>query len=66
MHKYYSAGAARAELGLSKEAFNLRMKQGILPAPTYINQHGLRFFDEAWLERARAILNARRTPVTSN
>ena len=58
--KYYSAGDARRELGLSKEEFNRRMKQKILPAPTFVNSHGLRFFDANWLHIARAVVDQER------
>ena len=58
--KYLTTGDARQALGLSKEEFNRRLKQGILPAPTYINSHGLRFFDDNWLHIARAIIDQER------
>lgn len=58
--KYLTAGAAMGELGLSREEFNRRMKQGILPAPTYVNSHGLRFFDDNWMRIARAIIDQER------
>jgi hypothetical protein len=47
----------RLELGLSKEEFNRRLDQGVLLAPSYVNSHGLRFFDDDWLTKAREIIN---------
>ena len=58
--KYYTAGDAWKSLGLSKIEFNRRMKQGILPAPTYVNEHKIRFFDDNWLRIARAIIDQER------
>jgi len=58
--KYYTAGDAWKSLGLSKIEFNRRMKQKILPAPTYVNSHGVRLFDDNWLEIARAIIDRER------
>lgn len=58
--KYHTTGAARRELGLSKEEFNRRLKQGILPPPTHVTEHNIRLFDDNWLQVARAIINEER------
>lgn len=57
---YHTAGHVQAELSLSREEFNRRLKQKILPAPSYVNSHGLRFFDDNWLRIARAIIEQER------
>lgn len=57
---YYTAAEVMLRLGLSCGAFNGRLKQGILPTATYVNAHGLRFFDDEWLSRAKAIIRQQR------
>jgi hypothetical protein len=58
--KYHTAREAWEALDLTEEKFNRRLQQGILPAPTHINTHGVRFFDDAWLDAARAIVERER------
>ena len=55
-HKYRTTAQVQEALKLSREEFNRRLGQGILPAPTYVNGYGLRFFDENWLRIAKAIM----------
>ena len=33
-----------------------RLKERVFPSPTFMNEYGLKFFDEEWLKRAEAIL----------
>lgn len=54
--KYLTAPRARERLGLSRFQFDLRIQRGVLPKPTFIDATGVRYFDEAWLRTARAIL----------
>jgi len=58
--KYHTAGDVQRQLGLSPDEFRSRMKQGILPSPIYVNSHGLRFFDDEWLGKARAVIEQER------
>lgn len=60
LHKYYTTGSAARELGLSLEELYRRLNQGVLPAPTYVNAYGLRFFDDNWLHIARAVIDQER------
>jgi hypothetical protein len=36
--------------------FPKRLQDGVFPAPTFVNKHGLNFFNEDWLKKAQAIL----------
>lgn len=52
------ASQAKQRLGLSRFQLNLRIKVGILPAPTYIDPDTqMRYFDDQWLRTAKAILD---------
>ena len=55
-HKYYTAPQARKKLGLSRFQFDVRIERGVLPAPTYVDETAVRFFDEEWVKESRAIL----------
>ena len=57
--KYLTSTQACKRLGLSFFQLNLRVKRGIFPAPTYIDNAGIqsvRYFDESWVRIAKAIL----------
>ncbi len=47
---------AAKRLGIHPAKLRRRIKAGILPPPTYVNEYGLNFFDEGWLKEAQAIL----------
>jgi predicted DNA-binding transcriptional regulator AlpA len=58
-YKYLTAPQAQKQLGLSRFQFDHRIKLGIFPAPTYIDDAGdkdVRYFDENWVRTARTIL----------
>jgi len=57
-YKYMTAPEARERLGLSRYQLDERIRRGILPSPTFTDTSGVRFFDEDWVDRARAILEA--------
>ncbi|GAI43514.1 unnamed protein product, partial [marine sediment metagenome] len=57
-YKYMTAPQARERLGLSHFQLDVRIRRGILPAPTLVDSTGVRFFDEDWVDRARVILEA--------
>lgn len=51
-----TAPEVRQKLELSRYQLDVRIRRGILPAPTLVDSSGVRFFDEDWLNQARAIL----------
>jgi hypothetical protein len=55
-YKYMTLPRAAERLGIHPAKLRRRLKDGIFPAPTYVNEYGLRFFDEEWLRKAQAIL----------
>jgi len=54
--KYQTASQVRKRLGLSRFQFDIRLKRGILPRPTFTDVTGVRYFDESWVRVAQAIL----------
>ena len=54
--KYMTAPGARKELGLSRYQMDERIKRGLLPEPTLVDENGVRFFDQEWLGKAKEIL----------
>jgi len=55
-YKYMTLPQAAKCLGLHPAKLRRRLKHGVLPAPTFVNEYGLNFFDEDWLREAKAIL----------
>ena len=55
-YKYMTLPQVAERLGIHPAKLRRRLRDGILPAPTYINEYGLKFFDEAWLGKAQAVL----------
>jgi len=56
LYKYKTLPQAAERLGIHPAKLRRRLKVGIFPGPTYINRHGLRFFDEDWIKKAQVIL----------
>jgi len=56
LYKYKSLPQAAKRLGMHQAKFRRRLKASILPSPTFVNEYGLKFFDEDWLREAQAIL----------
>lgn len=56
--KYLTASQVRKRLGLSRFQFDIRLKRGIFPRPTFTDVTGVRYFDESWVSVAQSILNA--------
>jgi len=54
--KYLTAPQVRKRLRLSRYQLDLRIERGVFPKPTYIDETGVRYFDEAWVKEAQAIL----------
>ena len=55
-YKYMTVPQAANHLGIHPAKLRRRLRDGIFPSPTYINEHGLKFFNEAWLRKAKAII----------
>lgn len=55
--KYSTAPQVREMLGLSRFQLDERIKRGILPKPTLIDDTKVRYFDDMWIRVAKAILN---------
>lgn len=55
-YKYLTVPQAAKRLGIHPAKLRRRLKDAIFPPPTYVNEHGLKFFDEAWLKKTQAIL----------
>lgn len=55
-YKYMTLPQAAERLGIHPAKLRRRLRDGVFPAPTFVNEHGLNFFDEDWLREAQAIL----------
>jgi hypothetical protein len=56
LYKYMTLPQAARRLGLHPAKLRRRLKDGVLPAPTFVNEYGLKFFNEDWLREAQTIL----------
>ena len=56
LYKYMTLPQAAQRLGIHPAKLRRRLKDGIFPAPTFVNEYGLKFFDEEWLKNTQAIL----------
>lgn len=55
-YKYMTLPQAAERLDIHPAKLRRRLRGGIFPAPTYVNEYGLKFFDEEWLRKAQTIL----------
>jgi len=55
-YKYMTVPQAAKRLGIHPAKLRRRLKDGVFPVPTFVNKHGLNFFDEDWLKEAQTIL----------
>jgi len=55
-YKYMTLPQAAKRLGIHPAKLRRRLRGGVFPVPTFVNEHGLNFFDEDWLKDAQAIL----------
>ena len=55
-YKYMTFPQAAERLGIHPTKLRRWLKDGIFPVPTYVNEYGLKFFDEDWINKARTIL----------
>ena len=56
LYKYMTLPQAAKRLGMHHAKLRRRLKAGILPSATFVNEYGLKFFDEDWLREAQTIL----------
>ena len=56
LYKYMTLPQAAKRLGIHPAKLRRRLKDGVFPAPTFVNEYGLNFFDEDWLKEAQVIL----------
>ena len=55
-YKYMTLPQAAKRLGLHPAKLRRRIRADVLPSPTFVNEYGLNFFDEDWINKAQAIL----------
>jgi len=56
LYKYMTLPQAAQRLGIHPAKLRRRLRDGIFPLPTFINEYGLKFFDEEWIGKAKSIL----------
>jgi len=56
LYKYMTLPQAAQRLGIHPAKLRRRLRDGIFPAPTFVNEYGLKFFDEEWIRKAEIIL----------
>ena len=56
LYKYRTLSQAAKRLSIHPAKLRRRLKAGVLPPPTFVNEYGLNFFDENWIREAQAIL----------
>jgi len=49
-YKYMTLPQAAQRLGIHPAKLRRRLKAGVFPVPTFVNEHDLNFFDEDWLQ----------------
>lgn len=55
-YKYATLPQAAKQLRMHPAKLRRRLKNGVLPTPTFVNEYGLNFFDDDWIKKAEAIL----------
>lgn len=55
-YKYMTIPQAAKRLGIHPAKLRRRIKDGVFPVPTFVNEHGLNFFDEDWVRNVQNIL----------
>jgi len=56
LYKYLTLPQAAQRLGMHPAKLRRRLRDRIFPPPIFINEYGLKFFDEEWTRKAKAIL----------
>ena len=55
-YKYMTLPQAAKRLGIHPAKLRRRLKDNVFPGPTFVNEYGLKFFDDDWLKEAQVIL----------
>ena len=50
-------------LGLGQAQLLNWIKHGVLPPPTFIDNNGVRYFDQEWLRRATEVVKAKKENI---
>lgn len=56
LYQYLTLPRVAQQLRLHPAKLRRRLKDGLLPEPTYTNKYGIKFFDEEWAAKAQLIL----------
>jgi len=56
LYNYMTLPQAVRRLGMHQAKLRRRLKASVLPPPTFVNEYGLKFFDEDWLREAQTTL----------
>lgn len=48
------------ELGIGDSQLLSWVEHGVLPPPSFIDSNGVRYFDQKWLKKARAIVKSKK------
>ncbi len=56
LYKYMTLPQAAKRLGIHPAKLRRRIRDGIFPSPSFVNEYGLKFFDEEWVMKARDII----------
>jgi hypothetical protein len=56
LYKYMTLPQAAQRLGMHPAKLRRRLRDGIFPPPTFVNECGLKFFDGEWIKKAKTIL----------
>jgi len=56
LYKYMTLPQAAQRLGIHSAKLRRRLRDGIFPPPTFVNEYGLKFFDEEWIRKAKVVL----------
>ena len=55
-YKYMTLPQAARKLRMSTSKLRRRIKDEILPKPTFTNEYGVQFFDEEWIKKVKLII----------
>lgn len=55
-YKYMTSTDVCRNLGITEYQLRTRLAQGVFPAPSMVDEQGVRYFDEDWLRKAREIV----------
>lgn len=56
LRRYMAPPQATSQLGIHTAKPRRRLRDGMFPPPAYVNEYGLKFLNEAWQRKTRALL----------